>query len=259
MLKTYSLKLLDVYRTQVFRQMKTDPIKGIENMIRLSFYVTLLGVGADSLKDFLMGREINLEETFYDNILKLAMLSKYKADNFRRDGLGKSLVSMILPPTGLLDDLYKDVTDSKLHNGTKSINDIKTIRNIPVAGKMYYWWFGGGREVRDKEFKSNRKKEFTKALTSSNRYVDEKNIYLKYKKAGLSAENYNKDKKQAFTDYKTRNTKQYKQQFIKAMEKQDKVKIQRIADNMREHKLPLEERKRIYDNAYKEYMKGVLK
>lgn len=164
MLKTYSIKLLDVYRNEVFKQFKKNPKEGLENLIRLTFLVSMLGVGADTLKDFLMGREINLEETFIDNILKIAMFSKYQVDKSKREGIGRVIMSSIIPPSNVIDDLQKDITDEKFRTGEKGLNELRSIKNIPVLGKAVYWWFGGGLKTKEKELTKIYKDKYIKAL-----------------------------------------------------------------------------------------------
>lgn len=248
MLKTYSIKLLDVYRNEVFRQMKTNPKKAIGNLVRLTFYTAMLGVGADSLKDFLMGREINLGDTFIDNIFKLAMLSKYQVENFRKDGIGKALLSSALPPTNVFDDLYKDITDKKLYSGEKPITNIKTIRNIPFAGKLYYWWFGAGKEVREKEFKASRKADYLKALETGNTDLAKRSTD-KLAKAGYDIKAINKIKKQAQNKY----SEPYENAYKKALQQQNYNKVKNIADKLERDKVPATLRREIYRKALREY------
>ena len=248
MLKTYSIKLVDVYRNEVFRQMKTNPKKAIGNLVRLTFYTAMLGVGADSLKDLLMGREINLGDTFLDNIFKLAMLSKYQVENFRKDGIGKALLSSALPPTNVFDDLYKDITDKKLYTGEKPVTNIKTIRNIPFAGKLYYWWFGAGKEVREKEFKANRKADYLRALKTGNPDLSQRSTD-KLVKAGYDTKAINKIKKRAESKY----SEPYENAYKKALQQQNYNKVRNIADKLEREKVPATLRREIYLKALREY------
>lgn len=251
MLKTYSIKLLDVYRNEVFRQIKTNPKKAIGNLVRLTFYTAMLGVGADSLKDFLMGREINLGDTFIDNLFKLAMLSKYQVESFRKDGIGKALLSSVLPPTNVFDDLYKDITDKKVYTGEKHVTNIKTIRNIPFAGKLYYWWFGAGKEVREKEFKANRKADYLRALETGNPDLSQRSTD-KLIKAGYDTKAINKIKKRAESKY----SEPYEIAYKKALQQQNYNKVRNIADKLEKDNVPQALKRKIYLNALKEYYKS---
>ena len=252
MLKSYSLKLMDVYRNEVFRQMKTNPKKAIGNFARLTFYITMLGVGADSLKDFLMGREINLGDTFMDNIFKLAMLSKYQVENFRKDGIGKAILSSAIPPTNVFDDLYKDITDKKLYTGEKPITSIKTIRNIPVAGKLYYWWFGAGTEVKEKELKTKIREKYKKAYSNGGERTELQSVADFAHNRGFSEKEIKNLERQGHNAY----TKPYEQELKAAFRNKDKTKIQNAMKNMEQKKVNPIDRRRIYNKVLKDYYKN---
>ena len=252
MLKSYSLKLMDVYRNEVFRQMKTNPKKAIGNFARLTFYITMLGVGADSLKDFLMGREINLGDTFMDNIFKLAMLSKYQVENFRKDGIGKAILSSAIPPTNVFDDLYKDITDKKLYTGEKPITSIKTIRNIPVAGKLYYWWFGAGTEVKEKELKTKIREKYKKAYSNGGERTELQSVADFAQNRGFSEKEIKNLERQGHNAY----TKPYEQELKAAFRNKDKTKTQNAMKNMEQKKVNPIDRRRIYNKVLKDYYKN---
>lgn len=78
-------------------------------------------------------------------------------------------------------------------------------------------------------------------------------------KDGLKPSDINAMVKYAETSYKADNTRKYKRQYVSAMESRDKAKIQKITDKMRKNNLSVAETKRIYNNAYKDYMKGLRK
>ncbi len=251
MLKTYSIKLLDVYRNEVFKQFKINPKLGLQNLIRLSFYVTLLGVGADGLKDFLMGREFDFEATFLDNILKLAMFSEYKLSESKREGIAKAVMTLMLPPTNVFDDLWKDTFDNKFITGEKSLKDLRSLRNIPAVGKLYYWWFGGGLNTKEKEFKKNRKKEYINSFINKDKKLFNSTTQ-KMKDKGYSNKEITKIIKQSRSEY----IKPYKQDFSMALMKKDKEKAKRVIYDMKKEGISDSERKKIYEQAFKEYVKN---
>lgn len=75
-------------------------------------------------------------------------------------------------------------------------------------------------------------------------------------KDGLKLSEINSMVKYAETSYKSDNTRKYKRQYVQAMENKDKAKIQQITDKMRKNKLSAAETRRVYNNAYKDYLKG---
>jgi len=144
MLKTYTLKLLDVYHNQVFRQIQTDPKAGLQNFIRLTSALMLTGMTADAIKDLLLGRfredDEWLSDLVMDNILKLMAFSKWQIYKARQDGLMTAVMQSVLPPVPFFDDVYKDVVQEK------ELPDMRIWGRVPIIGKFYYWWFGGGAD-----------------------------------------------------------------------------------------------------------------
>lgn len=145
MLKTYTIKLFDVYRNEVFQVMKTDPAKGIRNLLALSAALVAMNATADEIKDLILNRETSLEDRVVDNILKLAGFSKFTIYRAREEGIGSAAAATILPPFKLIDSLYKDITKAT------EVSQLETIQSIPLGGRLYYWWFGKGRTKTDKK------------------------------------------------------------------------------------------------------------
>lgn len=145
MLKTYTIKLFDVYRNEVFQVMKTDPIKGIRNLLALSAALVAMNATADEIKDFILGRKTSLKDRTVDNILKLAGFNKFTIYKAREEGIGSATAKTILPPFKLIDSLYKDITQAN------EVAQSETVQSIPFGGKLYYWWFGKGRTKTEKK------------------------------------------------------------------------------------------------------------
>jgi len=142
MLKSYTLKVLDVYHNEVLRQIKTDPIKGMQNFIRLTAALTLMGVTADWIKDFLLGKVGELSDYVLNNLVKTVGFNKYTMVNATKDGLISAFTQSITPPVPFVDTLFTDIM------GKKDIADWKTWSKIPYVGSFYYWWFGGGTKQK---------------------------------------------------------------------------------------------------------------
>lgn len=85
---------------------------------------------------------------------------------------------------------------------------------------------------------------------------DMKKITRKAYQDGLSREKIDAAKKAALKNYRADNTAKYKHKYIDAMQNKDKKELQNITNQMRKNHLSVEEQKRIYDKAYKEYLKG---
>lgn len=150
-LKTWSIKLLDVYRNEIFRQMKTNKRQGISNMLRLSFFLLLLNGTADEIKDLIRGRETKLSDRVVDNLLKLVGFSRYTTYQAQREGLGSAVLNQVKPPTPTIDNISKDLMDMfNDFDKNAKINRMRSVQALPVGGDLYYYWFGRGNNNEKK-------------------------------------------------------------------------------------------------------------
>jgi hypothetical protein len=145
MLKTFTLKMLDVYHNEVGLMFKTNPAQAMKNLVRLTSALIVMGVGVDWLKDFLLGRAKDLSDYATDNILKAVGLSKWTIYKAKQEGVELALLQTILPPSTIVSDLIKDVNDISFKR-TKELSEARIWGKVPLVGKFYYWWFGGGQQ-----------------------------------------------------------------------------------------------------------------
>ena len=146
MLKTYTIKLYDVYRNEVVREIaQGNVVKGIKNLVYLTGSLVAANATADEIKDLLLDRETSLTDRTVDNLLKLAGFSKFTVYKAREEGIGSAVAKTILPPFKFIDAAYKDIAQGN------EISQLETIQSIPLAGKLYYWWFGKGATKTEKK------------------------------------------------------------------------------------------------------------
>ena len=135
-LKTWTIKMFDVYRNEAFSKMasgnKQQRIEGIRNLIRLSMTLVLMNATADTIKDLIMGRKITLNDLIIDNIAKLFGLSKYQLDLSTQQGIGSTLLKTVLPPTQLIDNSYKDIVKS-IKAKELDIKSLKSWSSVPYC------------------------------------------------------------------------------------------------------------------------------
>lgn len=145
MMKSYFIKQLNEYRRICFETAKTNPRKAVVDMTRLTVYLMLFNAGADVLKDLLFGRSVNVPDTLVDNIFIGGSINRYQAMSVKREGLFKTLQKQLMFPV-MMDELVVDVLSDK------EVKDWNTWKNVPLVGRPYYWWFGGGyaKEQRKK-------------------------------------------------------------------------------------------------------------
>ena len=159
MLKSFTLKQIDIFRRESIDLIVSgDPKKvaqGMGNLVKLSGMFMLANMGADKLKDVVLGRETDIEDTVVDNLWRLIGASKYDVYKARTDGIGMTVLKKMLFPSSIIDRTYKDVsnliTGKEYQRGPMEgeAYKLETPQSIPVAGKLYYWWFGRGAQKEE--------------------------------------------------------------------------------------------------------------
>lgn len=172
MLKTYTIKQLDIYRREIFANLasgEADKVAlGLRNLVGLGISLMLLGMSSDALKDLILGRNIEIDDLVTDNLLKLLGFTKYQIYKAKAEGVGSAILrTLFMPPVfALPDDAIKDVgnivvgkTDARTGKTVrKPAKESEVLGHVPFVGKMYYWWWGGGAA---KEEKAKKKKKPT--------------------------------------------------------------------------------------------------
>lgn len=159
MLKTYTIKQIDVFRNEVFIDFQKRPIEAMQNLVRLSAMLIIANATADFLKDLILGRPIDDEDDDYmttkliDNLIRLFGLTKYSLYKFKKDGVSEGLSSIVIPPIfSTVTRGLKDIDKAMKDDGEFEPHQAEIIQSVPFLGKLYYWWFGGGRKkIEDKE------------------------------------------------------------------------------------------------------------
>jgi hypothetical protein len=149
MLKTYTIKMFDNFRRESFAEInKGNYKKGFGNLLKLASLLIICNGTADEIKDFILGRKTKLSDRVVDQIAMLAGFSRYTLRRISEQGLGKAVKEQIFPPTNFVDNLSKDLINLyKDFDKSASINEMRTVQDIPLVGKFYYWWFGKGRQL----------------------------------------------------------------------------------------------------------------
>lgn len=144
MLKSFTVKQLDIYRNEVYDEINSgNPVKGMRNLIRLVGFFVMMNAGADVLKSILLGRELELDDLIISNILRLFGISKFQFYTSKREGIGSAAFKAIAPPFKLIDSATKDIARA-IDRGEISIDEMQSIKSVPLVGKLYYYWFGAG-------------------------------------------------------------------------------------------------------------------
>jgi hypothetical protein len=153
MLKTFTLKQFDAFRREAFQKIATEGTRaeGIKNLTKLAGCFVAANATADIIKDFILGRPINLDDTIVDNLFRLAGVNKFVTWQARREGVRSAVVKQVAPPFKLGDAVIKDIQTWGDKKGFESA------QSVPLVGKLYYWWFGRGVEKKKQQVKRNAK------------------------------------------------------------------------------------------------------
>lgn len=157
-LKTYTINQLSLFYADGIYKIKKGMatknkklfLQGIGNTAKLALLLTVFNAGADALKNLIMGRKIDISDTLLSNMLWNIGVSKYTFYRGQRDGYARALLeNYLLPPQiSMGDDAYMDV--KKIATGKRKPSDTVAVTYVPF-GRMWYWWFGGGRTQEKKK------------------------------------------------------------------------------------------------------------
>ena len=157
-LKTYTINQLSLfYADGIYKinkglatKNKKLFLQGIGNTAKLALLLTIFNASADALKNLIMGRKIDISDTLLSNMLWNIGVSKYTFYRGQRDGYARALLeNYLLPPQiSMGDDAYMDI--KKIATGKRKPSDTIAVTYVPF-GRMWYWWFGGGRTQEKKK------------------------------------------------------------------------------------------------------------
>lgn len=149
MLKSFTLKQMDVVRNNIVKQYKAGNKKqAIKNATYLAGYLTVANTGVQATKDILLGREVrpqDIPERATFALLGVYGINKYMSDRYLQRGDIKGLAAnTIIPATPVFDAGAKLVTETLSSDEEKDYSTV--LKGVPVVGPMLYNWFGGGAE-----------------------------------------------------------------------------------------------------------------
>jgi hypothetical protein len=147
MLKSFTLKQLDIVRREVVQEFKKGNKKeAVKKAALLAGYLSAANVGIQTIKDILLGREVHPEDIPDKAVWSLLgaygmnefIFSKYIQEGKVMEGAAAYVTPaspIITAAFTLGAELPKDDPDLE-----------QTLRGIPFVGPLAYSWFGGGAE-----------------------------------------------------------------------------------------------------------------
>jgi len=179
-MKSYSIKVLDIYRNRVIREKKT--VKRVTQFLYITGTLMAAGMGADQVKDWWNGKDTDMSDMVANNFLKIFMLSQYDLTNIQQDGIGSTLLAKALPPTRVINDIGKDIY--KLFDGKDDNETFNTVRNIPIVGGEIYNRVGTGAEsIKKSNRQTTSAKDIAYGISQGKLTKEQKDELVKMQKA----------------------------------------------------------------------------
>jgi hypothetical protein len=187
MLKTFTIKQMDIMRRDAFQLMKAKkqvikngkPVwvadtakqkEGAANLLRYATYFTVGGMGSSYVKDWMSGREYDVSDEFVESMWKLVGFNRYAADRLFSSGdiiaAGSSVVSIptenisnILYDIGAVTGFSNAMMDAIYTGEEHEIEpNWKSVKGLPLIGKAL-WYKILGVEYEDERAKRLDKKK----------------------------------------------------------------------------------------------------
>ncbi len=140
-LKTFTIKLLDMSRREVFREIARGNVRtGVQNGVRLSTAMWLGGMTADSAKDFILGRDTEFDDNVIDNLYGIIGLNNYTMNQVANGDIDLALMSQMfgsaLASVAVGDDIFTD-TGKLLTDEEFELLEANSFRRLPVIGNVF--------------------------------------------------------------------------------------------------------------------------
>jgi len=149
-LKTFMLKQLSnmIRRTRGEWQ-KGNKKEAVKNAVSFLLTVPTAGIGADAIRETISGKGFDLQDKefsdrYFNNVLKLFGASEYMAEKASEVELGEALggINFFLPAISTIENIGQSIVDTVAEGEI----DQEVFKELPIAGKLYYMWLGGGIE-----------------------------------------------------------------------------------------------------------------
>ena len=153
MLKSFTIKQFDVFREAAGKDIAEAKLKmqkgdkegaarsaaqGIYKLTSLGLIFGAANASTDVIKDTMYGRPTDMDDLLADNALKLLGINRYLAYKARREGVGKAVMEMALPPMTVIDRAGKDLDN--LFQGKDYKGNM--LQGTPLD--IIYWQYLGG-------------------------------------------------------------------------------------------------------------------
>ena len=161
-LKSFAIKQLDIMRRDFAGQLARGNYKeGFTNMGNYAMSIGLAGGAVGTARDILQTKELRPEQfddKVFETWMSLLFLNKYTRDRYLAEGeVGQAVLGIVTPASfNIADQGGKALQDILFEADSNPEKFNAVLKNIPVIGKLGYYWLLGGAE---KKLEQERKQE----------------------------------------------------------------------------------------------------
>lgn len=162
-LKSFALKQLDlVKRTSIDEMRSGNYIKGFTNLARYAAIMGLSGGSVATVRDWIQTKEFRIDklgDNAFETLMGIMFLNEYARNKYIANGdFAGYLSNLILPAAPeVITTSVQAALEAASNDETSDPEKFnRAIKDIPVMGKLAYYWVFGGAE---KKLERERKKE----------------------------------------------------------------------------------------------------
>jgi len=125
-------------------------LRGSTELAKLMFFMLMVGMPADALKDFLAGRSGYFSDYMFNGVARLFGISRYQTFVARKEGIGQAAFDFITP-VGIQQFVDNTAAVQRVLSGQRAITDSKLVTLAPMSDVLNRL-FGFGRAGEQREF-----------------------------------------------------------------------------------------------------------
>jgi len=148
MLKTFTIKQLDIIRRDVVQQIKTpgSRMEGVKNAAKYMAAFQAGGMTSDAVKSWMSGREYDMEDSVIENFWRMAGIGRYTATKMTEKPV-ETTAQLALPPVNIWDGMIQDIKDLIVSTYDPEVEvKGKSVKSLPIVGRLLYEHGMGGKE-----------------------------------------------------------------------------------------------------------------
>jgi len=135
---------------------KAEKASALKDLSKLMFFMLLVGMPVDALRDLVAGRIGYLSDYLFNNIFRIAGVSRYTAYQIKREGVVEALLGYFTP-VGMQQIADITMELQLVLSGKKAITDSKLV-TLAVYSDVINRLFGFTQEREREEYKRRIKK-----------------------------------------------------------------------------------------------------